>query len=492
VFVSAEGCGGAVLHVDGVKAGEVVSRTLRLPREAIVGGRAMDVSGAPLPGLEVVASFHSDPADAEAARVPGTKVVTAEDGGFELRGLQSGQWTIAADDASHLRTERDVTATSGVRVADADLVLGPSGAIFGTSTDEVGQPRVGSRVYGELRAAEGVPPRQVEAYTDVAGRYELVDLEAGTWTVGVEDSIAVQLAAGERRQLDLQAGAKTVLVVRVLDAEGRPAPNAVVCFGQASESGNDVQLMPMPVGADGTCRHEYAHAGPCSVQAVLDGGGGQTPVIKLDVPERQTTTLDLRVGGGGALVHVTDASSGKPVPGAIVALVALRDDGEPAGYASMRLNGQRRNFGATSDAAGIAHLAGLAPGRFRLAVTGDAFKLATLPAPVVELHGAETAELEIAVTATARIKGKAHDAAGVPLRDGVYISAFGPAEEDQGLAIARSGAFSLEGLRPGAWRLIVAELPAERSGESGGKVFADRTVMLQPGQDLEVDLVAQP
>ncbi|HEX5010024.1 MAG TPA: carboxypeptidase-like regulatory domain-containing protein [Planctomycetota bacterium] len=490
IFVAAEGRGGVALHLDGVKAGEVASRTLRLPAQAILGGRVTDVSGAPLPGLEVVASFHADPAEEHAARVPGTKAVTAADGGFELRGLQAGEWSIAADDASHLPAERTVTVTSGVRVADIDLVLGPSGAIFGTSMDEAGQPLVGSRVYGQLHAAEGVQPRQIEAYTDTTGRYELSDLEAGTWSVGVEDNIDVPLAAGERRQLDLQEGAQTVLVVRVLDAEGRPAPNAVVCFGQVSEGADYVQLTPMPTGADGTCRNEHARAGPCSVLAVLEGGAGQTPVTRLDVPERRTTTLDLRVGGARALVRVTDASSGKPVPGVVAALVALREDGEPAGYASMRLNGQRRTFGATSDEAGIVHLAGLAPGRFRLAVTGEAFKLVTLPAPIVEVRGTETAELDIVVTATARISGKAHDAAGVPVRDGVYVSAFGPMEEDRSLAIARSGAFSLDGLRPGAWHLIVAELPTERSGESGGKVFTERTVTLQPGQALEVDLVA--
>lgn len=222
------GTGRAVLDID-ARAEEVRRIELRLAPRVGICGILLDAEGRPAAGAVVLATDEQWQPTAFRDRPQQPFQATAgPDGRFELRDLGPYPFRLqarAADGARlallgehvlpgpELRTF--VLTTRGSAATLAGCVRGPDGA-----------PLAGARVSAWR---DGVVNPRGER-TDAAGRFELTDLDAGTWSVrAAADSLLgaatgpVDLANGERRDLGslhLRRGAS--LVVRVGDADGRP------------------------------------------------------------------------------------------------------------------------------------------------------------------------------------------------------------------------------------------------------------------------------
>jgi hypothetical protein len=149
---------------------------------------------------------------------------------FEVEddGKRPSRWHVFVAGAPGLRHAREEFALEeGWRARD-DLVLArcPLGTLAGTAEDTSGTPLEGVRV------RFGFEPELVESYSDPEGRFALVGVREGGeveahkagWSL-VECSGGRQDEKGEWRPVSLVFARSADIVLRVLDAAGRPRMN---------------------------------------------------------------------------------------------------------------------------------------------------------------------------------------------------------------------------------------------------------------------------
>ncbi|HEX5010847.1 MAG TPA: sigma-70 family RNA polymerase sigma factor [Planctomycetota bacterium] len=471
VTVSAPGHATQRLELAGATPPEAVQRGVALIPESVLAGRVVGDDGAPRP--DAVLTLR--PKGSEVAQHTETVHPDAA-GHFEFRGVAAGDWTLSADADGWSPTEFDETLTVGETRRVVDIIVPSAAVVFGTCFDADGTPEAGTRIYF-MPTTPGPGYRQRDTRSDAAGHYEQVDMPIGHWQVvrgGVVQEI--DLAAGQSLQLDLHDKPETLLQGSVLRSDGTPVANAWVfvsmlvapdlrhsLMGRTDENGHWLQVVPTP--------------GPLDIVATLVGGGSSEHVT-VDLVEGEQRTLDLHIGEGrvtGRVVLPGDV----PLPSAIVRVLAVANDGKNISYGWVGMGVEEYEFGVATDSDGRFELNHLGPARYDVSVAPPGVR-AEKQAPF-ELAPGQTVDLLIRVQRTGRISGHVTLASGVPVHDGLYLVADGPGGPRT--CGVEAGRYDLAWLVAGEWRLTITEQK---------RVISDRVVTLEPGQELEVDLVAQP
>ncbi len=468
VSASAPGHAPQALVIEGVVPPARIERSIALVPESVLAGLVLGEDGAVLADAEV---------DLQPAERGADEVVTARPDGsgrYELRGLAAGEWELTADAPGRSPVRRRESLAEGVTRADVDFALPLSATVFGTCYADDGNLETGvSKTFDRLEGDDHGRVR-LETRSDASGRYELQDVPVGRWRVNGNPTVEFELAPGERRQLDLREDPETAVEGRVLQADGTPVPGAWVFLTRSGPKGSRFPRM-LRTDERGHWSWKPAQPGRAEVVASVPGGGGTSAMVVVVVLAGQPNVVDLHLGQGRVTGRVVEAGDA-PRAGAIVRLLSLLDDGDPASWGNVSVNNEPFEFGVPTDADGRFELGHLAPGLYVADVHASGAR-APEQAPFVLAPG-ETRDLLITVERTGRISGRVTLASGVPVPEDTYLHAEGPGDDSS--AAVSAGRYELTGLLPGTWRLTISEV---------GTLLAERTVVLAQGENLEVDLI---
>jgi RNA polymerase sigma factor (sigma-70 family) len=267
-----------------------------------VRGRVLDHQESPVPGAEVFSSWSGDHPG------QGTLAVADATGRFALRDLapwqQSGPYTAIAARAPGRLVSREWEATG--KAGDAQVLVlrvgSEAGSLQGRVVDSEGQPVEGAIVefpswawpqeIGLSREGlhlEELPDLELQSGSD--GSFTCDRLPPGLVGLCVKTEVhptwqgSVTIEAGRTSDLEIRLGRGGALEGIVLDAEGKPAPNARILAGwpsrlDSSESqGHVVPGWPgrseprkARTDAEGRYRIVGLDPGPCEVHAMLQFG----------------------------------------------------------------------------------------------------------------------------------------------------------------------------------------------------------------------------
>lgn len=481
LVVSAPRFGTRGVVVLGAVPPELVTRTTTMRREAVVTGRILDPDGAPVADATVVGRAPK----ASRVALPSAHTLSAADGSYTLRGLERGDWELAADAEGFVETTRPLTVPPEETLAEVDFVLEQSGVIHGTSLGADGSPRRGAQIHAFRAEDEAGPKAHAEALTDVEGAYRLTDLRAGTWTVRRDPEVVVELPPGGLVRVDLVESSKPKVHGRVL-AGGAGWPHALV-YVWGSLNGHETVLGGGRVDADG--RFELPLRGPGTYRLVAYGFDpplGSTPQRSVQVAEGQTVRVDLSFRGGPLAGRVVDAAGELPVADALVLLT----DVDANNRGDVLLSLPDAQWWPVTDAEGRFRFPHVAPGNYRLRVRHpDHLEAVIDPLTVGEVP---PDDLRVELTRGATVRGIVLLPGGVPVADDTMVyRQDDPAARPNGQASTKAGRFEFRGLPPGpSW--FVVTTGNWMNGAFGEPVLAERYVNLAPGEVLELELKAKP
>ncbi len=285
-----------------------------------VRGRVTDESGHPVRG----ASLRWI-AVREGLALPVVSVQTDDAGRFEVQDLPLGSWWVQASAPGRARVVRPIRVREPSQ--SLSLTLGPSASITGSTSALRGTLRspLGSVLLRATR--EGTTAAEdpgVATRSDAQGRFRLDGLSPGTWRIelaadGFETLQRIGVAA-PTTELSLTLRALATLSLTVLDGAGQPAAGAAVVV-----SGSGIwPPRSMTANALGAVTLSSLPGGVYEVRATR-GTAVAEPVAPLWIEPGESRAVTAVLGEGRTLAGlVTDASSGRPLVGA---RVALTEDG---------------------------------------------------------------------------------------------------------------------------------------------------------------------
>ncbi len=248
-----------------------------------VAGRVATAAGEPVAGAELALV----PLDTPAAPPP--PLASGEDGGFRWESVAAGRYRLRGEKPGYGGEPLEV-AVDGGPVAGIELRMDAGGALAG---------RIAGLAPGEAERVEvraSAPERRDRIATPGAdGRYRLVDLGPGAWTVVAQlagssraaRGVAVVPPGGEAA-LDLALGGGLTLG-GVVAHGGAPVAGAWVTVWGNGGSG---VIASVPTGADGHFRLEGLAPGPYEV-AVVHQASGLSRRVTLALDQDLDLPLDL-------------------------------------------------------------------------------------------------------------------------------------------------------------------------------------------------------
>jgi len=314
-----------------------------------LAGRVVDAqSKAPLPGAKVWAEVHS-PSGHSAAPL----ATAVADGTFVLRGVEP-RGTTSVDPSRELfligasvdgyaaSTFIPFSIAVGSDQPPLEIGLVPANLALTVRLTRAadGSPAVGFWAFGS-----DAHRNMLYAVADTDGGLRFSNLAAGPLALAAYDSksespehgfasLTVDLAAGERRHVDLVLGPPAALTGRLLDSSGRPLANVhlVAYFEHHTTAlGYPLRQLELTTDTDSAFAADPVLASTLRL-ALADAGDGRLclrpPEPRLDLPAGRTTHLELvaapgitvagtaRTRGSGAWrVRLVDASSGAKLAG---------------------------------------------------------------------------------------------------------------------------------------------------------------------------------
>ncbi|MEZ5988284.1 MAG: carboxypeptidase regulatory-like domain-containing protein [Planctomycetota bacterium] len=391
--------------------------------------------------------------------------------------LVLGWWLLTADDRVGVVTvgggpgaaqQEDPARTDGVADASAPKAQGSGREVLdvpdegaGGKDEKAAVPLDPRRLEGRVvRQADGeaVPGAKVELLHRDADEFWNLDLAYGKrvetlaeTTTGEDGRFGFDVARGRQHRLRatkegyaprtalrafggaevvIELGAGATVFGRVSDkADGRPVAGAEV---KVSVRGESATLGTTESGPDGTYRLEGLPAETVYVQCTAAGFGEQV-WNKLDIEPGKEHRVDLELDKGRLLIGtVTDATTGKPVPGASVARSwTFRDD--------VLTDGAGRYALAVSERSGYV----------ALHVRAEGYVEQVEPIAV----GVE--RLDVVLRRGGSVKGRVVDGSGAAIA-GAYVAAGASYTARQGIGntdwiraeVDRNGFFEADGLDP--------------------------------------------
>lgn len=215
---------------------------LTLQQLSVLRGRVVDLAEEPVADFKVVATLEGSGGmfGIGATRNRNT-FKAAEDGAFELGGLDAGTWKLVVSAAGFAQSDPVLVDTPRDESAGpVQITLSPSATVTGIVLDTADLPVANAKVALQLGLAERMTSQQAgggpTAFTDSDGKFTLKDLNPGTLVVvasmdGFASSAAepVDVAAGQTIgdvTLRLRLGGS--ISGEVFDNEGVPSPGRMV------------------------------------------------------------------------------------------------------------------------------------------------------------------------------------------------------------------------------------------------------------------------
>ena len=451
--------------------------------------RALDVTGFvyrddAVAGVPVVASV----AGAVVARG-----VTGEDGGFVFRGLPDGVVEISVEGASALVFTSDPMTVelgnAGVSPAGTPASRRPPGAAARDAAGPAGgtpalhsvrgvvtlngKPLANAPVVVQAISDEAVAP--VRVYANAKGEFEANGLAAKRYAVLPDERLRVRAAHTSRMyeegrepfmvdltntknataNIDLTSA--PVIRGRVVDAEGKAVAHARVQLVIAGRPVIDFLHEPFarttPEGRFAVTLPEWdpdekanlAVTAPLhsTVRSKTFPAGSTDRTIDVTLPKFESVR-----------VRVTDRA-GKPVPNARVGYTPREENENP----DLLLMAARR--GPRANEQGELALQ-LAPDTYDFAAEGDGFQSATATKAIVK-----ATNVDVVLERAAMIRGRVHRNGKGVANVNVMISGGTRSRPDSHTATDEKGAFALNGLAPGTYRIqfFLAEELLERTVE---------------------------
>ena len=507
-----------ILKIDGLRAGEMREVTLALTLGARLTGRTLDDNGAPVQGVQIWATTESSRTDFIDWTMP-TTVHSDDDGGFDLRGVESGVVFLQAKHSGLLeRTLELGNLEDGDVRQGLVLRMGQGGVVSGLVQWPDGRPVAGARVevQQDLEEDDFVvsfgPDSSVKS--DADGRFRVTGLGDGICTVRARARPAREKSERqgllERRRSGL--GSKRSPYWRVTLEDVLPSGSELVLVlrsgGAVSgrvvdDAGNAVEKFKVRVKEPGAGRfHGFGMDKGTSLSDTFKSKDGR--FVLEGVPEGEwIATASARGYGASGAMPVNVPQSGElmlVVPReATVAGVVLDPDGRP--LSGVQVHAQQRHDSWSSSKEMEEDRTGkdgsfelsLAPGRHEIHAAHDTY--ADSVPQTLEVAPAETREgLVFTLRRPARIIGALDPSVGELAGREVYMYNQDSSEWDEVMTDNR-GRFAFEGLAPGTIRLSLQET-RELAGDGRGSISisnvvsstASLTLELREGEERQVVL----
>jgi protocatechuate 3,4-dioxygenase beta subunit len=149
------------------------------------------------------------------SRNEGYQALTGVDGRFRFDGVQAGTYGLWAEAQGYVRDSgrffapsQMVTLAEDKTIKDFAIRLEPTGSISGKVVDADGEPVAGARVNGLIYSYSGSGPSlgaYASATTNERGEYRLFDLQPGRWYVRVDKTVAQPIATGRVHRIAAEA-----------------------------------------------------------------------------------------------------------------------------------------------------------------------------------------------------------------------------------------------------------------------------------------------
>ncbi len=431
------------------------------------------------------------------------RVLTDDQGAFEITGLDPGKYTLSAERKGWAKSaDVAVECESGAVTEGVELVL-RTGEILNGRVIERGTaaPVEGAVVY--VSTAEGplagmnmaditggppsAPAGSISAKTDPGGAFQLQGLTPGTVTIHVRSEHHAAGTLGNiavpGTDVTIEVGAGGTVEGVVLDSDGNARTGITVMltagamgFGGARQTTS---------GSDGSYR--LGKVVPGSYQLMMMGGEnafgmeGMTPVV---VRDGEVTTHDFRPAVGTPVSGLV-MRDGKPLSDAVVILTG--------GTVGMKMS--------TSDAKGGFRFEGLAPGEYTVMVQSNLMGGGTNSQKVVVGETGVVADLRIELSSLV-VEGRVLDAVtgdGVPMAQvillesgsGGFTSLDDIVSNQRGQAITDDrGRFKMSGVSAGSFALrVTASGYAQKVVEGVSPGGAPFDVRVDPGSEVVVTVL---
>lgn len=430
-----------------VTAGATTAQDLTLSavkQHGQLSGRVTDTNGTAIAGAKLTASLGSVHVSVE----------SRADGEYTILDLAPGTYALAASKTGYHPAVADNLVVKAGQTTEANLKLTAisdsetKGRIFGTVRNGEGKAIPGARVYafaGEVA---------VDATTNAEGRYELLGLVAGAYSVrahkdGYQDAVAtnVHVTAGATTNRDLTLAA-------VASPNGRLSGTVIDSLSNW-RAGATVSI------TDGA--HQY------QINSTINGAYTIPDVV----PGTYKATCSLNHYGTAIAEHVSVAAGHTttlnftlhPKPGSLAGVV--RDShGTVVAGATVMLGTGSNQRSVQTNLAGRYEIAQLAAGNY----TATASKTGYNPDSAAVTIGidAQTEHDFVIQQTTGTITGYAKDAATLELLNDVLVTATNGTVQRSTRTDAQ-GIFTIDGLEPGTYSLT-ASLAGYVDGQLSGVV----------------------
>ena len=316
--VSAPGYADLHMTAPGVAAPEQSELSVSLWPVATLAGQVVDEHGRPLQGatLKVVREL------VEVHKRRQLKVSSDSEGRFLFDDLTAGTWRLTASLIGQTPFDPLTIELEHAQELDQGVLVMPEGGILsGVVLDATGEPISGVGVLARREIPPGPEDPRMNALTDEWGRFSLVDVFPGSYTLRTVEAIQgrATVRRGERTDVTLRARHLPRVFGRVL-REGVPVEDAEVRrhapFDTEASTRTDDRgeyELTLPVGP--------------SMLVAWDGDSSSGP-IALDLVFEQEVLLDLNIVPGRPRVVLSGDVSFARKPGQRFNCSVVAIDGE--------------------------------------------------------------------------------------------------------------------------------------------------------------------
>ncbi len=363
-----------------IEAGKDVQVALALePGAPFSGSVVSEETGRPLPGVEVVVQASRTPGDvAPHHRAPYARERTDKDGGFTVGGVPEGETaTVEASADAYATTTATVAVRDGKAAPDPVTVrLAPGGEVRGVVRDPEGRPVSGATVFVFPTSMTGLLSNPHMRKLTQTGEGDEVPFEVATDANGAYvakrlpldvEYAAVAEADGFSRSktirglnltrktrvatADLANLPSATLVVRLVDAEGRPVTE------QALVQVGDGMMADRKRKPDEGNAYSFRIPVAGELPVLVEAPSFRRSWSKVVVADGKRVEHVVRLDPGAAIEGVVVDEAGKPVAGALVSgNIVGGDDPSPGGWTNVPILGDKW---VDSDARGRFALRGL-------------------------------------------------------------------------------------------------------------------------------------
>lgn len=288
---------------------EVAKVELTLSKGCTLTGRAVDPSGAPVPGVfidaeSLIAAGQMSNVALEAA----AQGETQDDGSFVLPNVPRGKIAVRGYDGANAVSTAEVDVSDCDSAPPVKLVMSPGGSLTGVARGADGEPLAGARLTLMHR-----PIGFVNTTSDAEGRYRFEQVPPGPLRMMAEHADRVKVV-----DLEVQEGKETELDVTLppggtsairgqVTAGGRPLQGVRIMLATPTDERGGIGLYYPTTAEDGSFHVTSLPAGlyMINVESTITGTGVQ-------VKPGEVATVELKVADLPPAKPVEPAAAAPP------------------------------------------------------------------------------------------------------------------------------------------------------------------------------------